>query len=108
MYIRLISLDIITGHYFTIITVMASPPSSLQPDSEVAQAGRSLEAFFTSNLKEVFPGRVFPMAEVDSDSDEYDEAYRTTESGFPWPERREQCHRKRKRRQSLKSRRNHF
>ncbi|XP_076739195.1 tripartite motif-containing protein 66 isoform X1 [Maylandia zebra] len=78
------------------------------PDSEVAQAGRSLEAFFTSNLKEVFPGRVFPMAEVDSDSDEYDEAYRTTESGFPWPERREQCHRKRKRRQSLKSRRHHF
>ncbi|XP_070691819.1 tripartite motif-containing protein 66 [Pempheris klunzingeri] len=78
------------------------------PDSEVAQAGRSLEAFFTSKLKEVFPDRVFPAAEADSDSDEYDEAYRTAESGFPWPERREQCHRKRKRRHSLKSRRNHF
>ncbi|XP_071344644.1 tripartite motif-containing protein 66 isoform X2 [Trachinotus anak] len=78
------------------------------PDSEVAQAGRSLEAFFTSRLKEVFADRVFPAAEVDSDSDEYDEAYRTAEGGFPWPERREQCHRKRKRRHSLKSRRHHF
>ncbi|XP_047437506.1 uncharacterized protein trim66 isoform X2 [Mugil cephalus] len=78
------------------------------PDSEVAQAGRSLEAFFTSKLKEVFPDYVFPVVEADSDSDEYDEAYRTTESGFPWPERREQCHRKRKRRPSLKSRRHHF
>ncbi|XP_030574072.1 tripartite motif-containing protein 66 isoform X2 [Archocentrus centrarchus] len=78
------------------------------PDSEVAQAGRSLEAFFTSKLKEVFPGRAFSVAEADSDSDEYDEAYKTTESGFLWPERREQCHRKRKRRQSLKSRRLHF
>lgn len=78
------------------------------PDSEVAQAGRSLEAFFTSKLKEVFPDRVFPVAEADSDSDEYDEAYRAAESGFPWPERREQCHRKRKRRHSLKSRRHHF
>ncbi|CAN9507109.1 unnamed protein product [Ophioblennius macclurei] len=78
------------------------------PDSEVAQAGRSLEAFFVSKLKQVFPDRVFQAAEAESDSDEYDEAYRTSESGFPWPERREQCHRKRKRRQSLRSRRHHF
>ncbi|XP_056269396.1 tripartite motif-containing protein 66 [Pseudoliparis swirei] len=78
------------------------------PDSEVAQAGRNLEVFFTSNLKGVFPDRVFLAAEADSDSDEYDEAYRTAESGFPWPERREQSHRKRKRRHSLKSRRQHF
>ncbi|KAL3065509.1 hypothetical protein OYC64_015640 [Pagothenia borchgrevinki] len=78
------------------------------PDSEVAQAGRSLEAFFTSKLKDVYPDRVFVVAEADSDSDEYDEAYRTAESGFPWPERREQCHRKRKRRHSLKSRRQNF
>ncbi|XP_034737000.1 tripartite motif-containing protein 66 isoform X2 [Etheostoma cragini] len=78
------------------------------PDSEVAQAGRSLEAFFTSKVKEVFSDRVFLAAEADSDSDEYDEAYRNTESGFPWPERREHCHRKRKRRHSLKSKRQHF
>lgn len=74
----------------------------------MAQAGRSLEAFFISKLKEVFPDSIFPVAEADSDSDEYDEAYRAAEGGFPWPERREQCHRKRKRRNSLKSRRNHF
>ncbi|XP_051234459.1 uncharacterized protein trim66 [Dicentrarchus labrax] len=78
------------------------------PDSEVAQAGRSLEVFFSTKLKEIFPDRVFPAADADSDSDEYDEAYRTAEGGFPWPERREQCHRKRKRRNSLKSRRHHF
>ncbi|XP_061669733.1 tripartite motif-containing protein 66 isoform X2 [Syngnathoides biaculeatus] len=78
------------------------------PDSEVAQAGRSLRAFFASKLEEVFPGRVFPVTEADSDSDEYDEAFRANEGGFPWPERREQCHRKRKRRQSLKSRRHHM
>ncbi|XP_037102751.1 tripartite motif-containing protein 66 isoform X1 [Syngnathus acus] len=78
------------------------------PDSEVAQAGRDLEAFFVTKLEEVFPGRVFPLAEADSDSDEYDEAFRATEGGCSWPERREQCHRKRKRRQSLKSRRHHM
>ncbi|XP_013882112.1 tripartite motif-containing protein 66 [Austrofundulus limnaeus] len=78
------------------------------PDSEVAQAGRSLEVFFTSKLGEVFPDRVFPAAEVDSDSDENDAACWAAESGFPWPERREQSHRKRKRRQSIKSRRHHF
>ncbi|CAJ1049675.1 E3 ubiquitin-protein ligase TRIM33 isoform X2 [Xyrichtys novacula] len=78
------------------------------PDSEVAQAGRSLESFFTSKLKEVFTDGVFPGAEAESDSDEYDEAYRTADGGFPWPERREQCHRKRKRRHSLKTRRHNF
>uniref|UniRef100_H3C4I7 Tripartite motif containing 66 n=1 Tax=Tetraodon nigroviridis TaxID=99883 RepID=H3C4I7_TETNG len=75
------------------------------PDSEVAQAGRSLEAFFISQLRQVFPDRAFPVAQEDSDSDEYDEACRAAGGGFPWPERREQCHRKRKRRNSLKSRR---
>lgn len=79
-----------------------------QPDSEVAQAGRSLQVFFIAQLRGVFPDRAFPVAEDDSDSDEYDEAYRAAGGGFHWPERREQCHRKRKRRNSLKSRRHHF
>lgn len=90
-----------------LISLTVLSPSS-QPDSEVAQAGRSLEVFFLSQLREVFPDRAFPVAEDDSDSDEYDEAYRAAGGGFPWPERREQCHRKRKRRNSLKSRRHHF
>ncbi|XP_064837611.1 tripartite motif-containing protein 66-like [Oncorhynchus masou masou] len=78
------------------------------PDSEVAQAGRSLEMFFSSRLREVFPDRAFPAAEDDSDSDEYDEVYRAAEGGFPWPEKREQCHRKRKRRHSLSWRKHNF
>ena len=72
----------------------------------MAQAGRSLVAYFNSKLKEVFPDRVFPAAEADSDSDEYDEAYRTAEGGFPWPDKREQSHRKRKRREGGGQKRN--
>lgn len=34
----------------------------MQPDSEVAQAGRNLEIFFLSRLKEVFPDQTFPTA----------------------------------------------
>ncbi|XP_046898576.1 tripartite motif-containing protein 66 isoform X2 [Hypomesus transpacificus] len=78
------------------------------PDSEVAQAGRSLESFFSSKLREVYPDRAFPVAEEDSDSDEYDEVARSADGGFPWPEKREQGHRKRKRRHSLNWRRHHF
>ncbi|XP_064192998.1 tripartite motif-containing protein 66 isoform X2 [Anguilla rostrata] len=77
------------------------------PDSEVAQAGRSLEAFFGSKLREVFGGRTFPVPEDDSDSEEYEEFYRSGAAGFPWPDRKEHCHRKRKRRHSLNSRRHH-
>lgn len=81
----------------------------LQPDSEVAQAGRSLEAFFASCLKEVFPNQAFSSARVeDSDSDEYEGVAQGAVRGFSWPERREQSHRKRKRRHSLTSRRQHF
>ncbi|MEQ2164185.1 hypothetical protein GOODEAATRI_003997, partial [Goodea atripinnis] len=36
-----------------------------QPDSEVAQAGRTLEVFFLSNLKEIFPDQAFPSASQD-------------------------------------------
>lgn len=34
----------------------------VQPDSEVAQAGHSLEEFFLGKLREVFPDRTFPSA----------------------------------------------
>ncbi|KAJ8340176.1 hypothetical protein SKAU_G00348090 [Synaphobranchus kaupii] len=78
------------------------------PDSEVAQAGRSLEAFFSSKLREVFGDRTFPVPEDDSDSEEYEEFYGAGAAGFPWPDRKEHCHRKRKRRHSLTSRRHHF
>ncbi|XP_072516242.1 tripartite motif-containing protein 66 [Salminus brasiliensis] len=78
------------------------------PDSEVAQAGRSLQDFFLSKLSEVFPELNCPALEDDSDSDEYEEAEQAAAAGFPWPERKEQSHRKRKRRHSLNWRRHHY
>ncbi|KAK9971583.1 hypothetical protein ABG768_024941 [Culter alburnus] len=79
------------------------------PDSEVAQAGHSLQSFFTSKLCEVFPDLTCPVQEEeDSDVEDYEELERAMVTGFPWPERKEQSHRKRKRRHSLNWRRNHY
>ncbi|KAI4889267.1 hypothetical protein NFI96_013532 [Prochilodus magdalenae] len=78
------------------------------PDSEVAQAGHSLQAFFCSKLSEVFPELRCTAPEDDSDTDEYEEAEQAACAGFPWPERKEQSHRKRKRRHSLNWRRHHY
>ncbi|XP_042582757.1 tripartite motif-containing protein 66 [Cyprinus carpio] len=79
------------------------------PDSEVAQAGHSLQSFFTSKLREVFPDLTCPVQEEeDSDNEDYEELERAMVTGFPWPERKEQSHRKRKRRHSLNWRRNHY
>ncbi|XP_052415943.1 tripartite motif-containing protein 66 isoform X1 [Carassius gibelio] len=80
------------------------------PDSEVAQAGHSLQSFFTSKLREVFPDLTCPVQEEeeDSDNEDYEELERAMATGFPWPERKEQSHRKRKRRHSLNWRRTHY
>uniref|UniRef100_A0A671SPR7 Tripartite motif containing 66 n=1 Tax=Sinocyclocheilus anshuiensis TaxID=1608454 RepID=A0A671SPR7_9TELE len=79
------------------------------PDSEVAQAGHSLQSFFTSKLREVFPDLTCPVQEEeDSENEDYEELERAMVTGFPWPERKEQSHRKRKRRHSLNWRRNHY
>ncbi|XP_026112404.1 tripartite motif-containing protein 66-like isoform X2 [Carassius auratus] len=79
------------------------------PDSEVAQAGHSLQSFFTSKLREVFPDLTCPVQEEeDSDNEDHEELQRAMVTGFPWPERKEQSHRKRKRRHSLNWRRNHY
>lgn len=84
----------------------------LQPDSEMAQAGRSLEAYFSSCLREIFPSQAFTAAATveESDSDEYEDQGEGPEPGFSWPDRsREQSHRKRKRRHSLNTtRRQHL
>ncbi|MGH0162422.1 UNVERIFIED_CONTAM: hypothetical protein FKN15_055392 [Acipenser sinensis] len=50
------------------------------PDSEVAQAGSSLEAFFNEKLKEVFPDKAFRDLTDDSDPEEFDGVYKSTES----------------------------
>ncbi|XP_069037858.1 tripartite motif-containing protein 66 isoform X2 [Lepisosteus oculatus] len=79
------------------------------PDSEVAQAGRNLEALFNAKLKEEFPDNVFPEVTDDSDTEEFDGTYKVGDNGFPWPaEGKEHFHRKRKRRHSLSWRKHHF
>ncbi|XP_060796705.1 tripartite motif-containing protein 66 isoform X2 [Neoarius graeffei] len=78
------------------------------PDSEVAQAGRSLQSFFFSKLSEIFPELICPAPDEDSDSDDYEEPECAAAMAFPWPERREQSHRKRKRRRSLTWRRHQY
>ncbi|RXM34464.1 Serine/threonine-protein kinase 33 [Acipenser ruthenus] len=50
------------------------------PDSEVAEAGISLEAFFKEKLKEVFPDKAFQDLTDDSDPEEFDDGYKSTES----------------------------
>ncbi|XP_027883019.1 transcription intermediary factor 1-alpha-like [Xiphophorus couchianus] len=61
-----------TLHYFTaeqfvddILLMFKNCATFNYPDSEVAQAGRTLEVFFLSSLKEVFPERTFPSASQD-------------------------------------------
>ncbi|XP_047236969.1 transcription intermediary factor 1-alpha-like [Girardinichthys multiradiatus] len=61
-----------TLHYFTaeqfvddILLMFKNCATFNYPDSEVAQAGRTLEVFFLSNLKEIFPDQAFPSASQD-------------------------------------------
>ncbi|XP_039882374.1 transcription intermediary factor 1-alpha-like isoform X1 [Simochromis diagramma] len=58
-----------TLHYFTaeqfvddILLMFKNCATFNYPDSEVAQAGRNLEMFFLSKLKEIIPDRIFPSA----------------------------------------------
>ncbi|XP_045892981.1 tripartite motif-containing protein 66-like [Micropterus dolomieu] len=61
-----------TLHYFTaeqfvddVLLMFKNCATFNYPDSEVAQAGRNLEGFFLSKLKEIFPDRTFPSASQD-------------------------------------------
>ncbi|XP_037622848.1 uncharacterized protein LOC119486639 [Sebastes umbrosus] len=83
-----------TLHYFTaeqfvddVLLMFKNCATFNYPDSEVAQAGRSLELFFLSKLKEIFPERTFPMASQD----------RTDSARLRWLSRkRKENHRKRR------------
>uniref|UniRef100_A0A8D0CET2 Tripartite motif containing 66 n=1 Tax=Salvator merianae TaxID=96440 RepID=A0A8D0CET2_SALMN len=63
------------------------------PDSEVAEAGRCLEMFFENKLKDIYPGRQFPLVRHDdSDSEELEhENHQVAPKGFPWPSYRQEC-----------------
>ncbi|XP_031721082.1 E3 ubiquitin-protein ligase TRIM33-like isoform X1 [Anarrhichthys ocellatus] len=61
-----------TLHYFTaeqfvddVLLMFKNCSMFNYPDSEVAQAGRSLELFFVSQLMEIFPDRTFPTTSQD-------------------------------------------
>ncbi|MBN3288997.1 TRI66 protein, partial [Polypterus senegalus] len=76
------------------------------PDSEMAQAGRTLELFFKEKLKQIFPEKEFPPLVDESDSEESDEASRMEISEFIWPkDDKEHFQAKRRRRNSAVSRR---
>ncbi|KAM9753662.1 uncharacterized protein ACNS7B_006881 [Menidia menidia] len=61
-----------TLHYFTaeqfvddVLLMFKNCAVFNYPDSEVAHAGRNLEVFFLSKLRETFPDRIFPSASQD-------------------------------------------
>uniref|UniRef100_A0A8D0HIH9 Tripartite motif containing 66 n=1 Tax=Sphenodon punctatus TaxID=8508 RepID=A0A8D0HIH9_SPHPU len=75
------------------------------PDSEVAEAGRCLEVFFESKLKDVYPGKSFPqMPQDDSDSEEGEsETNQAASKGFQWPSYRQECIQPKRRRRHIES-----
>ncbi|NXW80306.1 TRI66 protein, partial [Hirundo rustica] len=65
----------------------------LQPDSEVAEAGRCLDEFFEDKLKEIYPDRHFPsMQQDDSDSEDLESQNTQVPSqDFQWPSYWQEC-----------------
>ncbi|NXP15144.1 TRI66 protein, partial [Thinocorus orbignyianus] len=75
------------------------------PDSEVAEAGRCLDVFFESKLKEIYPDRHFPsMQQEDSDSEEAESQNRKILSeDFQWPSHGQECIQPKRRRRQTES-----
>ncbi|XP_053141296.1 tripartite motif-containing protein 66 isoform X2 [Hemicordylus capensis] len=75
------------------------------PDSEVAEAGRCLEMFFESKLKEVYPEKQFSLVQQDdSDSEEVEhENSHVGPKGFQWPSYRQECIQPKRRRRHAES-----
>ncbi|KAM9529497.1 uncharacterized protein ACWYII_041672 [Salvelinus alpinus] len=84
-----------TLHYFTaqqfvddVLLMFRNCATFNYPDSEVANAGRNLEVFFLSKLREVFPSQAFPTLTQD----------RANRNSLAWLNRtRRDYHRKKKR-----------
>ncbi|NXQ00395.1 TRI66 protein, partial [Vidua macroura] len=77
----------------------------LQPDSEVAEAGRCLDEFFEDKLREIYPDRHFPsMQQDDSDSEDVESHNSQVPSqDFQWPSYGQECVQpKRKRRHTVR------
>ncbi|NWU35757.1 TRI66 protein, partial [Hylia prasina] len=77
----------------------------LQPDSEVAEAGRCLDEFFEDKLREIYPDRHFPsMQQDDSDSEGVEsQKSQVPSQDFQWPSHGQECVQpKRKRRHAVR------
>lgn len=72
----------------------------LQPDSEVAEAGRCLDVFFEGKLKEIYPDRHFPSAQQDdSDCEELEnQNSKMPPQDFHWPSHEQEWVQPKKRR----------
>ncbi|XP_048342151.1 tripartite motif-containing protein 66 isoform X2 [Sphaerodactylus townsendi] len=75
------------------------------PDSEVAEAGRCLEIFFESKLKDIYPEKHFSlMQQDDSDSEEVEhETSQAASKEFHWPSYRQECIQPKRRRRHAES-----
>ncbi|XP_060118455.1 tripartite motif-containing protein 66 [Heteronotia binoei] len=75
------------------------------PDSEVAEAGRCLEIFFESKLKDIYPEKHFPLVQQDdSDSEEVEhENSQAASKEFHWPSYRQECIQPKRRRRHAES-----
>uniref|UniRef100_U3I8Y5 RING-type E3 ubiquitin transferase n=1 Tax=Anas platyrhynchos platyrhynchos TaxID=8840 RepID=U3I8Y5_ANAPP len=78
------------------------------PDSEVAEAGRCLDVFFESKLKEIYPDRHFPsMQQDDSDSEEVEsQNSKMPPQDFQWPSYGQECIQPKRRRRHAESEKN--
>uniref|UniRef100_A0A670I6K7 RING-type E3 ubiquitin transferase n=1 Tax=Podarcis muralis TaxID=64176 RepID=A0A670I6K7_PODMU len=73
------------------------------PDSEVAEAGRCLEIFFESKLKDIYPEKQFcSVQQDDSDSEEHENS-QVAPKGFQWPSYRQECIQPKRRRRHAES-----
>ncbi|NWW43355.1 TRI66 protein, partial [Pedionomus torquatus] len=75
------------------------------PDSEVAEAGRCLDVFFESKLKEIYPDRHFPsVQQEDSDSEEVEsQNSKMPPQDFQWPSYGQECIQPKRRRRHTES-----
>ncbi|XP_074005221.1 tripartite motif-containing protein 66 [Numenius arquata] len=75
------------------------------PDSEVAEAGRCLDVFFESKLKEIYPDRHFPsVQQEDSDSEEVEsQNSKILPQDFQWPSYGQECIQPKRRRRHTES-----
>ncbi|XP_054246491.1 tripartite motif-containing protein 66 [Indicator indicator] len=75
------------------------------PDSEVAEAGRCLDVFFESKLKEIYPDRHFPsMQQEESDTEEVEsQNSKMPPQDFQWPSDGQECIQPKRRRRHAES-----